>query len=504
MRVRNTQSTDNATEHKRNKNNKDSILDNHIVGKVIVLIQLLVTVVFMARVMITGLVPTKYIVILVLVLLIDFGACLALQFLKNKVNLVGIIVSLITSVILLVAIFYVNSINKMFDDVGGAENKTDNMVVIVRMDDAAANLQDTKDYTFAIQTSVDTANTQLMVDSINTELGKNIETVTYNSLQEALNGLLTGETDAAIYNEAFNGTLEEQIENFSEKIKVVHRYGITSEVVVEDEKDPEAEIQVDQPFNIYISGIDVAGEISATSRSDVNIIVSVNPTTKKILLTTTPRDYYVEIPGISGGAKDKLTHAGIYGVDASINTLEAIYDIEISYYARVNFTSLVNIVDALGGVDVVSDYTFSTTKYSFVEGINHLNGEQALAFSRERYSFEDGDNQRGRNQEAVLTAILKKVMTPAILTKGSQIIASVSDSVETNMTKDEMTKFINMQIDHPSQWDIQSVAAQGTGDQQDCYSIGANSPKYVMQPDWDSVEQIKEKMQSVLKTNDWE
>ena len=228
--------------------------------------------------------------------------------------------------------------------------------------------------------------------------------------------------------------------------------------------------------------------------------MTVNPNTKQILLTTTPRDYYVTIPNISGESRDKLTHAGIYGVDASMATLENIYGIDISYYARVNFTSLIKIVDALGGVDVNSEYTFTTThgKYQIQQGINHMDGETALGFSRERYSFEDGDNQRGKNQEAVLTAILKKAMSPAILMNASQIIDTVGDSVETNMTQDEMAKFINMQLSDGADWIIESQAATGTGDNQACFSSGSQL-LYVMWPDEAVDAALSEKMQQVLE-----
>ena len=183
--------------------------------------------------------------------------------------------------------------------------------------------------------------------------------------------------------------------------------------------------------------------------------------------------------------------------DVSMATLESIYGIDITYYARVNFTSLIRIVDALGGIDVYSEYAFDRGDYHFQEGLNHMDGEAALAFSRERYSFESGDNQRGKNQEAVLTAILQKAMSPALLANASEIITSVSDCVETNMTRTEMAKFINMQLSDAASWEIESTAATGTGDSQACYSSGPQL-LYVMWPDEASVAEISEKMQQVL------
>ncbi|MEE1085912.1 MAG: LCP family protein [Schaedlerella sp.] len=375
--------------------------------------------------------------------------------------------------------------------VGGATYKTDNMIVVVKKSDGAENILDAADYRFGIQTSLDQENNNLMIEEIESIIGKAIFKVEHETLVEEAEALLDGRVRAAIYNEAFMEIIEESIEGYSNKIKIIHQYGIETKIE-EEEKD------IEKPFNVYISGIDVAGEITTNSRSDVNIIMTVNPGTHQILLTTTPRDYYVKIPEISDDQKDKLTHAGIYGVDISMDTLEALYDINISYYARVNFTSLMKIVDALGGIDVYSEHAFDTGKYSFVQGVNHMNGEQALAFSRERYSFEDGDNQRGKNQEAVLKAILEKAMSPAILTSAGQIIASVSDSVETNMTQEEMVKLINMQLDSGARWSIDMTSATGIGDNQPCYSSGTEI-LCVMQPDAVSVNSVRAKMQDVLQ-----
>ena len=192
----------------------------------------------------------------------------------------------------------------------------------------------------------------------------------------------------------------------------------------------------------------------------------VNPVSHQILLVTTPRDYYVEIPGVSGGQKDKLTHAGIYGVDASMSTLEQLYDTEIQFYARVNFTSLIEIVDALGGVDVESEYAFTTSGDSgrvvnVVQGTNHFNGEEALAFSRERQNVPGGDNQRGKDQQAVITAMIKKMVSPAILTGANGILNSVSGNVETNMSESQIQELIKTQLSDGVSWNITIHGGRG-------------------------------------------
>ena len=465
----------------------------HMAGKMITLIQLILAVGLIAVIWNSGLLPTKYLVAIIVVLLILFGVTFGLQYVKNKAYIVGIVISIILSILQAIGIVYMMKADKLMADVGGARYKTDNMIVVVKKDDPASNLMDASMYRFGTQTAVDKENTQTMLDNINKALGREVKVEQYGTAQELANALLEGRVDAAVYNQALDGLITDSIEDYSDKVRVLYHYGIETEL------EQEA-ADVEEPFNVYISGIDVEGPIATNSRSDVNIIMTVNPNTKKILLTTTPRDYYVQIPDISGEQRDKLTHAGIYGVDASIRTLEQLYGIDISYYARVNFSSLVKIVDTLGGVDVDSDFEFTAGGYQFKQGINHLDGKQALAFSRERYSFEDGDNQRGKDQEKVLTAILNKAMSPAILSNASALIADVSDSVQTNMTQEEMAKFIKMQLNDGASWTIESQAASGNGDTQACYSSG-DQPLYVMWPDEAVVQSISAKMNEILNEN---
>ena len=465
----------------------------HMAGKMITLIQLILAVGLIAVIWNSGLLPTKYLVAIIVVLLILFGVTFGLQYVKNKAYIVGIVISIILSILQAIGIVYMMKADKLMADVGGARYKTDNMIVVVKKDDPASNLMDASMYRFGTQTAVDKENTQTMLDNINKALGREVKVEQYGTAQELANALLEGRVDAAVYNQALDGLITDSIEDYSDKVRVLYHYGIETEL------EQEA-ADVEEPFNVYISGIDVDGPIATNSRSDVNIIMTVNPNTKKILLTTTPRDYYVQIPDISGEQRDKLTHAGIYGVDASMRTLEQLYGIDISYYARVNFSSLVKIVDTLGGVDVDSDFEFTAGGYQFKQGMNHLDGKQALAFSRERYSFEDGDNQRGKDQEKVLTAILNKAMSPAILSNASTLIADVSDSVQTNMTQEEMAKFIKMQLNDGASWTIESQAASGNGDTQACYSSG-DQPLYVMWPDEAVVQSISAKMNEILNIN---
>lgn len=466
---------------------------NSIIAKMFVLLQLVVSMGFAGILRKSGMIPVKYLLIVLVLLLIVCGIIFALQHLSKSINVPGAALSILISIILGIGIAYFAKADRVLKDVGGATYKTDNMIVVVKKDDPADSIEVMKDYRFGYQTAADSDNNTLMIQDIEAKVGRELMLVENATVVEMAQALLDGRVDAVIYNEAYNGIIEEAVENYQDQVRVLYQYGIQTEIEQE-------ETNIEEAFNIYISGIDVAGSITTNSRSDVNIIMTINPKTKKILLTTTPRDYYVQIPGVSGEARDKLTHAGIYGVDRSMAALESLYGIDISYYARVNFTSLITIVDTLGGVDVNSEYAFEAGGYSFVKGMNHLDGKQALAFARERHSFADGDNQRGKNQEAILKAILERVMFPDILLQANQILNHVADCVETNMTQDEMAKFINMQLSEMAAWEIETTAATGRGDKQPCYSSGSQL-LYVMWPDNAIVSDISRKMKKIEGEN---
>lgn len=318
-----------------------------------------------------------------------------------------------------------------------------------------------------------------------------LSTEEYNDLNQLADALLDHEIDGIILNEAYLGLYEdsEEYADFPKSLKIL--YTQTTENVVET-SEPVGEV-----INIYISGSDTRDKsLPARSRSDVNIIASVNTKTHEVLLLSTPRDYFVPL-SISDGIPDKLTHAGIYGVEVSMDTLSMIYGIDIDYYFRINFTGFVDIIDALGGIEVDSDYAFRDWdgKFWFEEGLNSLNGEQALAFARERHAFPDGDFQRGRNQMKVITAVMDKALSPSILTSYTSILDSVQGYMETNIPYDFMAKMVRQQLSDNKSWDIQSFSVTGTGDYQIPYSD--SQPASVIIPDDASIEEAKEKLAQV-------
>ena len=475
--------------------------DNQIswtIGVVLGVIQAVASVVFMIALFVLDMLPVKYLAIIAGLLLIALLIVFTSQLLSKKKGIAGKIFSVLMSVILAVGSFYIFKANGTVSEISGSGTKVDKVVVAVLADDPAESIQDAKDYSFGVQYALKGEEIQETVGAINEELGSAIAETEYRSVQEQATALHNGDVQAIIYNEAYNGILSEEFGDFGNSIKVIYSHSI--ETKVENNAAEQVEVK-DDTFTVYISGIDVYGAIETNSRSDVNIMAVVNPTSHQILLVTTPRDYYVEIPGISGGELDKLTHAGIYGVDASMATLGQLYDTTIDFYARVNFTSLVEMVDALGGVDVYSEQAFTTSEdtglvMNVVQGENHFNGQQALAFSRERMNVDGGDFQRGKNQQSVITAMIKKAVSPAILVGANGILNSVSGNVDTNMSQDQIQTLIKTQLSDGGAWNIKSVAAEGTGDQQYCFS-SPGSLLYVTQPDPNSVASIKAMIDSV-------
>ncbi|MGN0165196.1 MAG: LCP family protein [Lachnospiraceae bacterium] len=235
----------------------------------------------------------------------------------------------------------------------------------------------------------------------------------------------------------------------------------------------------EKPFIVYISGIDTYGDIASRSRSDTNILMAVDPVNKKILLVSTPRDTYTPLYNISGDVKDKLTHAGLYGPECSMGTLATLYNTQIEYYIRINFSSVVEIVNALDGIDVYSAYTFNSRNkagYSYVEGMNHLDGDATLAFCRERYSFPDGDYQRGRNHIEVIKGVINRCTSPSILMNYSSLMSALNDSFQTNMAMDDITSLIKMQLDDGASWSFESMTLANTGSfSTTCYSLSGPS-----------------------------
>lgn len=344
-------------------------------------------------------------------------------------------------------------------------------------------------------TDTDNDNIQKLIADIKTSQSKELTVEQSISYLAAYKSLIAGEAKAIVLNSVFENIIESEYPDYASKIRKIYTKNITKEVAA-------PKISKNQSFNVYVSGIDTYGPISSVSRSDVNIIMTVNRETKKILLTTTPRDSYVPIADGGNNQKDKLTHAGIYGVDASIHTLENLYGIDLNYYARLNFTSFLKLIDLLGGVDVYNDQEFNAHTNNgkhYPAGTLHLDSKDALGFVRERYSLADGDRDRGRNQQKVIVAIIQKLTSSEALKNYSDIIQGLQDSLQTNMPIETMMDLVNAQLDSGGSYKINSQDLKGTG-RMDLPSYAMpDSNLYMMEIDDSSLAATKSAIQDVME-----
>ena len=341
---------------------------------------------------------------------------------------------------------------------------------------------------------LDEDNILKFMDEIKQKQNKTLEVEKNYSYLDSYNSLINGEVEAIVLNGAFENIIETEHPDYLSKIKKLYVKKITKKV-----SGPK--INKGDSFNIYVSGIDTYGPINEVSRSDVNIILTVNTKTKKVLITTTPRDSYVPIALGGNDQKDKLTHAGLYGVDASIKTLENLYNIDLNYYVRLNFTSFLKLIDYLGGVDVDNDKAF-TAKHNgqyYAAGRIHLNANQALGFVRERYALSDGDRDRGRNQQKVITAIIRKLTSAEALTNFNDILQGIQDSIQTNMPFVTMMNLVNSQLETGGLYSVESTDLTGVGSMDLPSYAMPNSKLYMMEVDENKLQSIKDAMKAIME-----
>ena len=475
-----------------------------IPGAVITIIVIMLSVVFMGLLAMTKMVPTIYMLIIGIVLAVIAAIIWLLVWHTRYTGrfIGGTVLAVIMIAILAFGGFYINKTRSAISNISGETTEVTQMAVYVKSDDAADSVEATAGYTYGILSSLDRENTDGAVAHLNSEFGTEVQTKEYAGLTELADGILNGEVNAMLLNSGYLSVYEDMdgYTDFSTKIKEVGTVDVESTIQSAEESAPIEPITTangGKVYTIYLSGIDTRGEMTAKSRSDVNIIATVNTDTHEILLVSTPRDYFVPL-SISGGAPDKLTHAGIYGIDVCMDTLGMLYDIDIKYYFRINFGGFVKVIDALGGITVNSDYDFDSKNilgYHFNKGENYVNGEQALIFARERYAFQEGDRQRGKNQMEVIRGVVKKALSPEILTSYSSILSSLDGCFGTNITYEEIAQILQQQLTNGGDWTIVSYSVNGTGATEKPYSMSQKA--YVMVPDYNTVDKAKSLMEKV-------
>ena len=391
-----------------------------------------------------------------------------------------------------------------------SDDMTNNVSVIVMKSSDYSSLSDLNGKTIGTTSDLDSKSTQKCLDDIKNSIS--FETKDYSSYYEEMTDLYDGNIDAVILDESSRGVVYE-IEEFnglSQMTKVIHQTSYkTKKSRVVSTSNKQVDVTKDA-FTIYFSGNDSYGEINETSRTDSNMLVTINPTTHRILMTSIPRDYYVPVAcaedaadGCPDGEKDKLTHTGLYGIQTTINTIENFMGVDINYYVRVNFSSLVNIVDALGGIDVtvgkglaVETFYTDSSLEGVTEGENHLDGQRALAYARERYSYEDGDMQRVKNQQQVLKAIINKVKSPSVLLSYATLIDAVGSALETNMPSDSITNFVKYQFSHGIDWKFESYPMVGNTGMEYSPSLGDSAS--VTYQDKGCIKTARNKIEAIL------
>lgn len=433
-------------------------------------------------------------IIITIGLLVVLAISIFLQKTK-KSPLVTTVVLVIFSLVSLVGIFgfkqMIDITNRMNQTAGFSEVE---MSIVVPKE---SDIKDVSQLT-SVQapTKVDKNNIEILMSALKKDKKVDVKVDDVASYQEAYDNLKSGKSKAMVLSGSYASLLESVDSNFASNLKTIYTYKIKK-------KNNNSANQVDSKvFNIYISGIDTYGSISTVSRSDVNIIMTVNMNTHKILLTTTPRDAYVKIPGGGANQYDKLTHAGIYGVETSEQTLEDLYGTKIDYYARINFTSFLKLIDQLGGVTVHNDQAFTSLhgKFDFPVGDIQMNSEQALGFVRERYSLDGGDNDRGKNQEKVISAIVNKLASLKSVSNFTSIVNNLQDSVQTNISLDTINALANTQLDSGSKFTVTSQAVTGTGSTGQLTSYAMpNSSLYMIKLDNSSVARASQAIKNLME-----
>lgn len=461
-----------------------------IVGIIISIILLIASIMGIFSVVYLNIIPAKYLIffigfmIFLVTLLINI--MIKLMF-KVWLKIMAIIISFIIVITSLFVSHYVGETIRFLKDIKESETVTESYYLITRKDSTFTikDLEGKEIGTF--KEDIELYNNALK------ELKKevNVNLKEYDSVDTMARRLMDGAIDVIFISGAHKGVLDTDLEDFLDATKIIHNVDIEVEI---ESIEKHVDINVSEENTIiYVSGVDSFGAINMRGRSDVNMLITINPNNNEILLTSIPRDYYVQLYGTSG-YKDKLTHSGFYGINTSINTIEDILDIKIGGYIKVNFSTLVGAIDAIGGIDVYSDKAFkpyTNGKVYINKGINHMNGEVALAFARERMIYSTGDRHRIQNQQDVFTAVAKKVTgSPVLLTSYTSILDGLNGTFETNIDMNDITSLVRLQLEENPSWKIKTYNLNGYDHSGYTHTFG-NQLLYVMKPDERTIEQAK-------------
>lgn len=443
-----------------------------------------------------GVLPFKYLLLLFLFLAgIGVGLYYFMSRKNYKMRMLGTFLSLLLILVFTVALSFQSATLNFLENISILNIQTETYQIIVQKDSSYKEKKDLNG------NKISYVNDRKGVLRVLKELEQSIkfQGEIKKDSSELINSLLNGQVDAILMEQEEVKIYSEISPQFKENIKVLDKV----EVKVEQESITKDVRITKEPFSIFVTGIDTYGELSSVSRSDVNMVITINPLTHKILLTSIPRDYYVQIAGTTG-LKDKLTHAGLKGVETSVKTIENLLKTDINYYVKINFTSLVQIIDAIDGVDVDNPFEFTAdyvedtgaVYYVYKKGLIHLDGRQALGYVRERYGLREGDVARARHQQQVIKGMVNKLTSGAILTRYTKILGSIEGNFATNLSLSNLTGFIQKQLDETPSWTVDNFVLSGV----DSSELTASMPELyssVMLQDEDSVNEAIVKIKAL-------
>lgn len=467
----------------------------NIVSIIIGIISLILMLVFSYAIYKLNMIPGKFLIPVYILIFIIYTGLLLTVFLpkvKSKIKVISIVVLVLFGVIFGFADKYIFTTLNFMDILDRDILQKERYDVYVLENSSYNKLEDLKGKKVGLYQS---SNSEKAGSELKNKV--NFEIIEYTDVEKMFESLNNDEINAIIISSSVKNLLDTELNDINVKIKSIYNFKISIE-----KNDIVKVVNVtNTPFNVYIAGGDGYGSIDYTFNTDVNMVATINPTTRKILLTSIPRDYYVNLVGQGPNAYDKLTHAGYYGIEESVKTVENLLDTDINYYVKINFSTIEGIVDAIGGIDVYSDFDFyekAFGKYHFTVGYNHLDGKQALAFARERKSFAAGDVQRVKNQQKVVEAIINKVTSStALISSYDRILDTVSENLDTNMPSKDISRLVKMQLNDMRGWTIKSQNAVGTSQMGPTYTFPTLN-LYTMLPDEDSVNSLKTKINEYL------
>lgn len=499
-----------------NKSDLDSIMSSKplsIISLVLMILEGLLSVSFGVMVWDFNVLPFKYLIVLAGVILVLFAGIFFLRWKGNIRRIISSVISLLLCFVFVVGSYYIYITNRTIDTITGEGYSIVIYKVAVKADDPAEDIENAAGYRFGTMQAYAPDTFEKAIGMLEDEAKGSLDLTDYNGIDKLLEAWYSGDVDGMIYESTLGGIFDDLNEDYYLDSKIIAEISIKipkSELPVQDitletegasddETTSQAETEstttapvkesIDEPFVIFISGNDEYNEVSITGRSDVNMVVVVNFKNRQVLLSSIPRDYYVEFPGITNGSRDKLTHAGIYGMDALTSSVEELLDVNIDYYVRVNFTSVVDIIDAIGGLAFYNPYPFGTTYYDyyFDEGEVWVDGWQALQYARERKSLPDGDFARGQHQQIIIEAMINKLVSAASLTNYTALMDAIDSCAITDMPKDLIKKIVRLQLDEGGSWNVLKAQVYGTLDFQPSYASGGMELSVVM-PDQESVD----------------